>query len=256
MNENIYAVIIDDEDSFLSYFELLLKTEYPDIVVMGTAKNVKSAIEIINSKKPQLVFLDVNMPDGMGFDVLDQVTHKNFEVIFTTSYTMYAIRAFEVAALHYLVKPITSEKLQEAIKRYSSKNENSNFKMQMQVFRESILETPQKLLLPCLDGMKLFNISDIIYCEAEGSYAHIYFVNNTKEMVSRPLTAFENILSELDFARIHHKYLVNMKYITKVKSQKTPIVHVQSGQALPVSKMHHKEFKEKLAKYAKFPHYP
>lgn len=255
MNENIYAVIIDDEETFLNYLELLIKTEYPNIVIMGTAKTVKSAIELIDTKKPQLVFLDVNMPDGMGFDVLEQVQHKSFEVIFTTSYTKYAIRAFEVSALHYLVKPIESDKLNDAIKRYFDKNDKNNLGLQLQILKESILETPRKILLPCNDGMKLFNISDIIYCEADSSYAHVCFVDSTKEMISRPLNTLENILLDMDFVRIHHKYLVNLKYVTKFKTQKNHEIILQNGLLLPISKIHQKEFKEKLNKYAKFPHY-
>ncbi|MBW3020947.1 LytTR family DNA-binding domain-containing protein [Candidatus Woesearchaeota archaeon] len=251
MSEAIYTVIIDDELSFLSSFELLVKTNFPEIVIIGTATKVKTGIELIEKLKPQLVFLDINLPDGMGFDILEGISDRNFEVIFTTSYTKYAVQAFEFSALHYLLKPIKLEKLKESVKRYKEKKGNNNLDVQLKILKESLLQSPQKILLPSMSGNKIINIADILYCEAANAYSYIHLTDNQKEMVSRPLKILAESFEEMDFLRIHAKYLVNTKYIIKYKTGKNPELQMINGTELPISQQKLNEVKDTLSKCIK-----
>jgi two-component system LytT family response regulator len=134
-SNNVKAVIIDDEENFTSSLEILIKKNFPNIIISGTATNVKDGVALINKTMPNLVFLDIHLPDGNGFDLLETTKFNSYEVIFTTSFSEYAVRAFEVSAVHYLLKPIELPKLKEAINRFNSKIDNDKFDEKLRILK-------------------------------------------------------------------------------------------------------------------------
>lgn len=251
MNNAIKTVIIDDEENFSSSMEIILKKSFPKMSVLGKATTVKDGIALVNKTMPDLVFLDINLPDGTGFDLLEKTTFNGFETVFTTSYSEYAVRAFEVSAIHYLLKPIDQTKLKEAVDRFVSKADNERLDEKLRILKESLLDKPQKILLPTSEGQNIFNISEIVRCEADGSYSNVFFNNGEKLMISKPLQHLQKILIDLDFVRIHNKHLVNMKFVKKYVSGKAPKLILTDETELQISQHQKSDFADKLKSYVK-----
>lgn len=251
MNESIKAVIIDDEDNFSASLDILLRKNFPNVNLAGTGKSVKEAVALIDRLRPQLVFLDINLPDGTGFDVLERSNRDSFEVIFITSFSEFALRAFEFSALHYLMKPMTMDKLNEAMERYFKVRDNGHFDEKLRILKESLLERPQKILLPSAEGLCVYNIADVLRAEADDNYCNIFFNDGRKLLVSKPLQNLNRILNDLDFSRIHSKHLINLRYVKKYVSGAKPHVVLTDDTELPISQTHKSEFALSLKRYAK-----
>lgn len=252
MNSNqIKAVIIDDEDNFISSLEILLRKHFPKVNIIGTATSVKEAITLIRKTTPNLVFLDINLPDGSGFDILEKTDNQSYEIIFTTSFSEFALRAFEFSALHYLMKPMTVEKLKEAMDRYEKVHDKDNFDDKLRILKESLLDRPQKILIPTSDGQNIFNISDIVRCEADDTYSTIYFKNGKNILLSKTLKSWQLILNDLGFARIHSKHLINLCYVQKYKGGRDPYVVLTDETKLDISPTYKTEFAARLKNFVK-----
>lgn len=250
MNELINAVIIDDEDTFSSALEIILSKNFLNIKILGSANSVAAGITLINETKPNLVFLDINMPDGTGFDLLDQAGNKDFETIFTTSFSEFAFRAFEFSALHYLMKPITLDNLKNAMERYAKLHSKDRFDEKLRILKESLLDKPQKILLPSSDGQYVVNISDIVRCEAAANYANVYFIDKKHQLISRPLQNLDRILNDLNFVRIHSKHLVNLRFVKKYVGGRTPYVILTDLSEIPISQSQKSDFANRLKHFA------
>lgn len=250
MKKKIKAVIVDDEISFVSSLEILLKMNFADVQIVANADSVKSAVEMINEHKPDLVFLDINLPDGDGFDVLQQTNKEAFKTIFTTSMSGYAIKAFDFAALHYLVKPLKLDKLQEAMGRYNDIHNNNDFDTKLRILKESLPGKPEKIFLPLSNGMVAFNLSDIVRCQAEDNCCMVYLNNGKHELITRPLQSLHTALNDLDFVRIHSKHLINLRYIKQYKSGRQPCIILSDDTELPISQTYRNEVSLMLKQYA------
>jgi two-component system LytT family response regulator len=247
---NIKTILIDDEKNSLVILQKLLEKNTPDIEVIATAQSVSEGIKTINEQKPDLIFLDISMPDGDGFEILQKVDYKNFKVIFTTAYDQYAIRAFEVAAIHYILKPVKPEDLKEAIARYKA-DTNSDFIEKMKIFSEAIKEQEaSRLILPTSSGMHIIDIEEIIRCESSNNYTTFFLTDGQKIVVSKPIQLYEQLLSQSHFCRIHNKHIVNLKFIKKYIKGRGGFVLLNDGSHVDVSDGRKKEFIEKLNKYA------
>ncbi|MBT4969937.1 MAG: response regulator transcription factor, partial [Bacteroidetes bacterium] len=211
--ETIKAILVDDEKNSLSTLQLLLDKYCPEVEIIGTAQNVADSIKIIDELKPELVFLDIAMPDGDGFEVLENVSHKLFQVIFTTAYDQYALRAFEYAALHYLLKPINFNDLQDAVARFTKVTDESEFDDKLLKIKDSLASQQNKIILPTMEGLNIIDIEDIIRCESDNNYTIFILKTDKKIVVSKTLSNYEKLLADKDFFRIHSKHLVNLKYV-------------------------------------------
>lgn len=251
MSEMINTVIIDDEDNFATSLEILLRKNIPKISIIGTANSVKEGVSLIKKVSPNLVFLDINLPDGSGFEILEKTNNKSYEIIFTTAYSEFAQRAFEFSALHYLMKPLSIEKLKDAMERYSKAHDKDNFDEKLRILKESLIDKPQKILLPTSDGQNIFNISDIVRCEADDNYTNVHFINKKKFLISKPLQSFNRILNDLEFVRIHNKHLINLRYVKKYVCGRKPFVILTDNTELPLTQTYRTEFSERLKHFAK-----
>jgi len=213
--KEIITVIVDDEQKSVTSLRKLLEQYCPQVNVAGIAHNVKDAVKTIKEKEPELVFLDISLPDGEGFDVIDSIEDKKFEVIFTTAHNQYAVKAFEMSALHYLLKPIDDKELVNAVERFELHRElgYTNNEERFNVFKDTLFNKPEKIILPTIEGFSIINIDEIIRCEADNNYTLFFLTNNRQIMVSKTLSVFEKILSDLNFSRVHSKHLVNLIYV-------------------------------------------
>ncbi len=248
MSEKISTVLVDDEKNSLIILKKLLEKHTPQVEVKAMAQSVAEAIEVIDTEKPELVFLDISMPDGDGFEVLEKVKYKDFQVIFSTAYDQYAIRAFEVAALHYILKPVKPDNLKEALARYES-NKDDDLSEKIKVLSGALQNSPQRLVLPTSNGMHIIDIEDIVRCESSNNYTTFFLKDKKKIVVSKSIQIYEQMLSNSHFCRIHNKHLVNLKLIKKYVKGRGGHVILDDGSQVDVSDGRKKKFLHKLSDY-------
>lgn len=212
------TLIIDDEKQARNALRDLLQTDFQHIEILAEADGLEAAIEAIDLHKPDLIFLDINLGDGTGFQVLEQVQWKNFMVIFTTAYDQYAVTAFKLNAIDYLLKPVMAEDLKAAIEKAQDKITEKNMAQQLQWFKEMYhgnKNQEKKIVLTDNETIYFIRVQDIIRCQAEGTYTEFYIAPNQKITVSRSLKEYEDMLMPYDFIRVHHSHLVNREKIQK-----------------------------------------
>lgn len=214
------AIIIEDEKKSRELLEALVKKNFPQINVVALGKNVTEGVELIKAHQPDLLFLDISMPDGTGFDVLEKVQGLKFDIIFTTATDKHALKAIKYSACDYLLKPIDIDELKEAVDKLLQKNVQSslpsmeNLQFLIQNLKRAD-DNYSKITLPTGNAYEIVNIKDIIRCEADGSYTNFYLTGGKKLMVSASLKHYEDLLPENDFIRIHHHHLINMNHVTR-----------------------------------------
>jgi len=252
MVDKISAIIVEDESKSVAALQNLLSVHCQHVDVIGTASNVKEAVDAIDNLKPDLVFLDIELPDGDGFEVLEKVSYKLFEIIFITAYDQYAVKAFELSALHYILKPINYLELNEAVDRFGNRNKSEDiFDKKFTVLKNNLIGNSRKIILPDTSGLQIIDIDDIIRCEADHNYTICYLVDNKKLTISKSLNKFETILEDVFFCRVHNKHLANLKYIVKYNKGSGGSIIMNDGTELNVSKGRKNEFIEKLNSFAK-----
>ncbi|NQY05451.1 MAG: response regulator transcription factor [Flavobacteriaceae bacterium] len=228
----IKAIIVDDQLQAVKYLKRVLQ-EVEGIEVIAEAINAKSAVKLINQYKPDLVFLDIEMPDGDGFSVLEEFDIINFEVVFVTGFNDYAISAIKKNALDYILKPVQSEDLLEVIEKYRSRVQKSKPTLNT----VNIVKGDNRLLLALNNGYKLTNINQILYVEASGRYSTFYFFDEPNIVVARHLKYYEELLEGKQFVRISASSLINLAYFDSYqRGAAFGQVILTSGHKLEVSK--------------------
>ncbi|MCF6132597.1 LytR/AlgR family response regulator transcription factor [Flavobacterium wongokense] len=208
------AVVIDDIDSIRTKNIDIIKSNCPNIAIIGQADSVESGITLIRQIVPDIVFLDVEMPDGTGFDLLQKLKPINFKVIFITGYEDFAIRAFRFSAIDYLLKPLDADDLVEAVNKAEEALSKDVMELKLNTLFSN-LERPknlQKLVLKTAEKIYSVNIQDIVNCESDKNYTTFYFINAPKLVVSTTLKEYETLLKPFQFFRAHQSHLINMLY--------------------------------------------
>lgn len=246
----IRTLIIDDELKSQSTLHKLLDRYCTGVEVVGFAHNVESGIVAINKLKPNLVFLDISMPDGDGFEVLKKVEKRDFEVVFTTAFNDFAIKAFQFSALHYLLKPINYIELQAAVERYKENHQNVDLNEKIKILCDSLNNHHQKIILPTANGLRIIELNQILRCEADGSYTNFYLSDGTVLMVSKVLSNFEEILPSDIFCRVHSKHLVNLNFTSQYIKGRGGRIILTNGKEIEVSESKKKVFLSRLKQLA------
>lgn len=228
------AIIVEDEQTSRDILKNYLNKYCPNVSILGEAANVDEALVLIRKHDLDLVFLDVEMPYGNAFDLLDKVGDINFETVFVTAYNHYAIDALNAHASYYLMKPISIDELIKAVD-YVTKIKTKENALQNQVLVPNTNGVNGKLTIPQLDGFEVLNTSEILFCKADDNYTEIYLLNNKKKVVSKTLKYFEEALNNFSFARVHKSYLVNVNEVVKYLKGKGGSVVLSNGKEIMVS---------------------
>lgn len=235
----IKTIIVDDEYNAREFMEKLLTRYFPDkFLVLDKCENVDEAIVSIEKFNPELVFLDVQMPNKNGFQLFKELNKINFEVIFTTAYSEFAIDAIKCSALDYLLKPINYIDLLETVKKYDYKVNRASQNEKLKLLIENIDNGGaefNKIALPTETGYELVKTSSILYCVADSNYCKIVCLDGKKITLSKTLKYIEELLPNSIFQRIHKSYLVNLNYITRFNKTNELLVELSNGETLPVS---------------------
>ncbi len=248
--QKINTILIDDEDLSVISLKSIIKNYCPEINIIGQAQSAIEGVECINRLKPNLVFLDIAMPGGDGFEVLKNVSFTDFEVIFITAYNDYALKAFEFSALSYLLKPVIPKELQNAVSRFSKYTNNKHFDEKLSVMNDSLNDNNSKIILPTQEELIITDLDDILYLESSKNYSIFYLKDNKDVLVSRSINHFEKIFSDTSFFRIHNQHLVNLKYIKRYVKGKGGYIVLTNDVNLDVSERKKKEFMAKLKEIA------
>lgn len=244
----IKAIIIDDEVHCLDTLSLLLKEYCPDVQIMEQCRSAKQGLEAIEKYKPDLVFLDIEMPAMNGFEMLEQFSEIPFAIIFTTSYDQYAIKAIRFSALDYLLKPIDPNELVSAIKKVQEQR-HLPVAEQFQMLLKQIQGKEHhfnKIAVPTSDGFELIPADQVLYCEANDNYTHLFLKNKNKIIACRTLKEMEEQLQDFPFfVRVHHSYLVNLNEVTKYVRGEGGYLVMSDGSTVNVSRSR----KEALMKF-------
>lgn len=228
------AIIVEDEATSREILRNYLKKYCPNVHILGEAANVDEALVLIRSHELDLVFLDVEMPYGNAFDLLDKVGDINFETVFVTAYNHYAMDALNAHASYYLMKPISIDELIKAVD-YVTEIRTKEDALQDQVLVPKTNAVNGKITIPTQDGFEVINTADILYCKADDNYTEIFLNSNKKKLVSKTLKYFEDALNDASFARVHKSYLVNVNEIVKYVKGKGGSVVLSNGKEIMVS---------------------
>ncbi len=238
MTEQLKAIIVEDEEASRETLKNYLAKYCPEVDLLAMADSVEEGYKAIKSHKPNIVFLDIEMPFGNAFDLLDKFKEIDFEIVFVTAYRNYAIKALNLSAAYYILKPIDIDELINAVekikKNIEANNESFNTKILLQNIKSSNNQQ-KKIVLPQMDGFEVVSVKDIIKGEASDNYTTFYMEDGKKYVVSKTLKYFEELLREFDFLRIHKSWLINIHHITKYKKGKGGEVYMMDGSSVPVS---------------------
>jgi two-component system LytT family response regulator len=243
------TLIIEDEENSLYVLQQLISELANDLTVCGNASHTESAVQLIENSAPDLVFMDVRIGDGTGFDVLQQLTNRNFELVFVTAYDNYALQAFRFSAIDYLLKPIGMNEFEEAVakarKRLLARKNNDRIEM---LLHNLVQQTGQlkKINIATLNGYEFIELGSIVWCKSEGAYTVFHLNDKSKIISTRNLGHFENLLMHNNFCRIHNSVIINMQLVKSYYKGKGGYVLMNDGTELEISQRRKADFLNQL----------
>lgn len=249
----ITTVLVDDDANLRKGMKAMLEKYAPDMRILGEAENVADAITVISNTNPQVVFLDIQLSEGTGFDILEKLTEVHgkisFQVVFITAHEQYAIKAFRFSALDFLLKPVDPEELQKVVEKIKiTLQKNENFE-HIELLLENIRKKAdnfKRIALSTSDGIHLFNINDIIRCESEDNYTKFFLKNGKSILISKTLKEYEELLSEHGFERIHQSHLINLAYLKSYIRKDGGYIVMTDNSHLPISQRKKERLQEIL----------
>jgi two-component system LytT family response regulator len=239
------AVIIDDEKDSRDVLANYVSKYCKDVTVCGFGESVDSGLSAIKAHEPDIVFLDIEMPYGNGFDLLDRVEKVSFETIFVTAFDHYAMQALNQSAAYYLLKPIDIDELVKAVDKIKKEKQEDHPIHHAQVLLDNIRSgsaQTQKIMLPTMEGFEIVHVKTILYCEAVDNFTKFYFETGTPLLICRTLKYFEELLKNYSFFRIHRSYLINPEYVIRYSKGKGGYVTMKNNKELEISPTRKKEF--------------
>jgi two-component system LytT family response regulator len=248
----IKAVLVDDEKNALEMLEWQLQNYCPQVAIAAICSNADDGIAAIRQHQPQLVFLDIEMPKKNGFELVQSFVNPSFDVIFTTAYNQFALKAFRFAALDYLLKPIDADDLVAAVQRYEKKMLYGNFKQQLDILMQQYNQPntlPEKISFATQQAIHFINPAIILYGESDSNYTTLHFIDKSKMVVSKTLKEVEEILVHYHFYRSHHSYIINLKQVNRYMKIDGGFIEMTNGVQLPISRQKKEELMKILTNH-------
>ncbi|WP_298512419.1 LytTR family DNA-binding domain-containing protein [uncultured Kordia sp.] len=240
------VIIIDDERKARNLLQVLISENCPKITEIFEAEDLPSGVELIKKEQPQIVFLDIEMPEHSGLEIMQFLDKDklNFEIIFTTAYSEYAIKAFQLSAIDYLLKPVRATQIQEAVEKAIKLIGKSQINIKLEELKKSLASSNfNKIGLPFSDGFKFVDFNEIVLLEADGMYTKITTVNDSEILVSKPLKHFVSLLDKIKtFYKPHRSYLINLKFIKEYIKKDGGYIVMDNNETVSISKDKKEEF--------------
>ena len=252
MSKRIPALIVEDEKNSQELLRELIHQYCEPLEVVAIAGGVNEALDALKNHKPEIVFLDIELPDGDGFQVLEKAEKLSFEVIFTTAYDQYAMKAFKFSATDYLLKPVDIDELQQAVERAVEKRkvQKDDVSERIEALIKNIRSSNpalKRIVLPTSNGFTVVNPTDIIRCESDRNYTFIFLTDGRKILVSRTIKEYDEMLNDYNFFRIHQSHLINLAYLKNYTRGRGGYVELNDGTTLDVSARKKSEFLKRMA---------
>lgn len=244
----IKAYIVEDELAGYENLSQILKKYCRNVLLVGNAFTVKEAVEEIPILQPDVVFLDIQLPQEDGFQLFKYFPNHNFDVIFVTAYSEFAIKAFNYSAIHYILKPIDIEELQIALAKVNVKRKSEDRNKQLDVWREASGNNLNKIVLPSLEGLHFIDVDDIIWCEAKSNYTYFYIYGAENILVSKSLKMYEEILADKAFFRTSRSSLININHVVHCSNHKKMEITMKDGSIILLSERRKASFKSIIMK--------
>ena len=241
---DIKAVIIEDEEKSRNTLKNMLTDFCEGVEIVGMGESIADGVKSIIEHKPDLVFLDIELPNGNGFELFNYFPLGHFDVIFTTAYDQFAVQAFKMSAIDYLLKPIDLEDLRNGLQKVRDKKHGEFLKEKIETLRSNLNNTFHKLALPSSDGLIFIELNDIIRCEASGNYTKFHLTNGSSHLISKTLGHYEEILKDSNFFRTNRADLVNLNHIQKYTRQKRATILLSDGTTLNIAEGRKNSFLE------------
>ena len=250
------AILVDDEPDGIRTLQKLLELHCPDVEIVATCANAKAAEQKIKETQPDLVFLDVQMPGKSGLEMLEELSEKDFEVIFVTAHNEYILQALQFSAVDYLMKPVDEDRLMDAVQRVKKRLEFDKNGSQTEALLHNINKAgspmEMRLCLPTLKGFTIVKLEDIVYCEAQRSYTNFRLANNKAIVISKPLFDYDRLLSDTIFFRVHKSFLINLMHVKEYMRGEGGTVVMSNGMEIEVSRRKKELFLSKVKEYFKY----
>jgi len=243
------AIIVEDEEAGRITLSNYIEKYCPDVKIEAMVDSVKTGLEAIKKYSPDIVFLDVEMPFGNGFDLLEQSENIDFETIFVTAYSEYAIKALNFSASYYILKPIDIDELIAAVEKIKIEKEKEDYSVHSKILLENIKNSNKqlhKIVLPLLDGFEVVQVKDILRCKAEDNFTSFFMIDGSKQLICRTLKFYEEMLKDFDFVRTHKSHMVNVQHIKRYKKGKGGQVIMSDGSEVEVSAKRKKNLLDKF----------
>jgi two-component system, LytTR family, response regulator len=244
------AILVDDEKHCREVLELLLNKHCSQVKILASCSSADEVIAVLEKETPDVLFLDIEMPGMNGFELLENISHQNFEIVFTTAYNEYAIKAIKHSALDYLLKPVDKDELIQAVQRVQQhKKIKASQRVDNLLELLNIRKQNKRFAVPTMEGLIMVDSETILYCESDSAYCKIFFKTSGKPLViSKTLKEVEEVLQDRDFFRIHHSYFINMSCVQSYVRGEGGEVVLNNGIHLPVSRAKKKDFLNLLEK--------
>lgn len=243
------AIIVDDEERSRNTLQSLLATYCPQVTVLAQAGSASSAEQLLETEHPDVLFLDIQMPGGSGFELLESVRERDFLVVFVTAHNKYAIKAIKASAIDYLLKPIDVDELRDTVERLIRLRRERNASPTLSgIYREGLAEIlsrlhensrPRKIVLPTSEGLVVEELTAIIRIQADNSYTTVVRANRKELLLSKPIKEFEATLDEEQFVRVHNSHIINLDHLLRFDKREGGVAVMSDGSAVPVSRRRH-----------------
>ena len=242
------AIIVDDEKRARNYLRGILEDQFKKIEIIGEADGVEAGIQLVKELTPELIFLDVQMQDGTGFDFLAKINRSKFHVIFISAYDRFAITAIKFSAVDYLLKPVESVDLGLALEKVNNTKLTNEVQNKLDLLLNNVNKI-EKIALPSLNGIEFVRIENIVRCESDNNYTNFYLTSGEKIVVSKTLKEFEDMLEGKGFFRTHKSHIINLAYLKKYIKGEGGIAVMEDGSEIAVSRRRKEEFLEVLSNF-------
>jgi two-component system LytT family response regulator len=230
------AILIDDEPDCIRLLSLQLKEHCPQVQILGQYTSSEESLHAIQTQEPDVVFLDIEMPEMNGFTLLEQLDEIPFSLIFVTAYNEFALKAFRFSALDYLLKPLDTHELQEAVRKAEKRQRIDQRQLDMLRSQLQGRHHPQKIAVPHQSGVVFVELKDLVYCEADSNYTRLFLTNGKQYLLSKTLRDVQQVLEERNFLRVHRQYLVNLDHIKMYHKGEAAYLVMQGDTNIPVAK--------------------
>lgn len=233
---NIRAILVDDEPLARENLRLLLDAYCPQVQIVAECKSATEAFNEVTAQRPDVVFLDIQMPGKSGIELAEELQLQKTNIVFVTAYDEYAIRAFRLSAIDYLLKPVDPKHLIQAIHKCRNELQKNVTKEQLKLYQDNYSQADEQIALPSMSGLDICRLADVVCFAADESYCEVWMADKSKKVISRKLGELEEILPTHNFVRLHKSYIVNIKHITKYIKGEGGQVVLSNGKTVDVSR--------------------